>query len=63
MSFDCAVRKHEGARFASQYLRLNAPKQKFGCFLWVFDFTQPVQEIPGDFERVFNENWKWFGHA
>lgn len=63
IGIDRPVRQHEGAGFASEDLRLNAPKQQFGGLLGVGNLAHPAEVIPGDLKRAFNKNWKWFTHT
>lgn len=61
-AFDRAVREHECPALAFKYLRLNIPEKELGGLLLVSKLANTVQVIPGDLKRVFDKNWKWFGH-
>lgn len=54
---DRTVRKRKRPLLTLQDLRLDTPEQKLCCLLSIVDLADPVQEIPGDLQRVLDERW------
>jgi hypothetical protein len=63
VGLDRAVREHQQTPLSSKQLPLNVPKEKLRGLLLIGNCACGAQVIPGDLQRCFNDDRKWFSHA
>ena len=60
---DRPVREHQFSRFTAPDHELDGIRQEARRDLGITELAGAIEIIPGDLDRIFHQQWHWFGHG